>query len=98
MIPIDFEVRANAYAMRNTWLHQISQVEENRLLAPGWETEILLRDFPATVAVGHFDAHALRAPTTPLRDRDVHGRFRVVNRAVCDQVKRATGWRIVAEI
>src|ERR1044071_3409526 len=98
MIPVDFEVRANAHAMRDTRIKQICKIEENCLLAPGGKTEILLRDLPPTVSVGHFDAHALRAPTISLRDRDVHGRLSVVNRTVCDEVKRAGSWRVVAEI
>src|SRR6185369_1142559 len=68
------------------------------LLAPGRKTEILFRDLPAADSIGHFDAHALRAPTISLRDNDVHERLSVVNRDVCDQVKRATGWRVITEI
>src|SRR6185295_9277529 len=84
--------------MRQAGLEKIRQVKENCLLAPGGKTEIFLRDLPPAVSVGHFDAHAFRAPTISLRDRDVHGRLRVVNRAVCDQVKWTGCGCVIAEI
>ena len=97
-VPINFQVRAQAHAARRSGTKDVGQIEQNRFLAARGKTEIVLRRDPAAVAVGHFEAQPMCAPAIALRDGDVDRRFGVVDRALRDQIERAAGRRIVAQI
>src|SRR5215218_9912620 len=98
MIPVNFEVRADAHAMRDSRFKEAGEIKQNSLFTTGGKAEIRLRNSPATVSVRHFNAHRVCPPATSLCDRNVHGRLGVVNGPVRDQVKRSGCWRVIAEI
>src|SRR5580658_2015003 len=97
-IPVYFEIRAQAHAVRRFRTENICEIEENRLLAAGRKTEIVLCGDPTAVAIRHLNAQPVGAPAAALRDGDVHGGFRVVDGALRNQVERATFRRVIAEI